>query len=93
MGKFVREKKALTLEEAVYKCTLLPARTIGLDDTGELAVGKNADITIFDFDEITGYEDYQNKTRSPKGIKYVLVNGKLAMENGIVTNGKYGRAL
>jgi N-acyl-D-amino-acid deacylase len=93
MGKFAREKKALTLEEAVYKCTLLPARTIGLDNTGELAVGKNADITIFDFDEITGYEDYQNKTRSPKGIKYVLVNGKLAMENGIVTNGKYGRAL
>lgn len=90
IGKYVREKKALNLEEAIYKCTLLPARTLGLRNTGELAVGKSADITIFDFDEITGYEDYKNKTKSPKGIKFVLINGKLAMENGIVSNEKYG---
>lgn len=93
IGKFVREKKALKLEEAIYKCTLLPAETIGLKNIGELAAGKAADITIFDFDEIKGYEDYQNKTKKPEGIKHVIVNGKIAMEDEIISNGKYGKVL
>lgn len=93
IGKFVREKKVLTLEEAIYKCTLLPSETIGLKDIGELSAGKTADITIFDFNEITGYEDYQNKTKRPKGIKHVIVNGKIAMENGKILNDKHGQAL
>ena len=87
IGKFVREKKALTLEEAIYKSTSLPAKVLGLKDLGELSVNKTADITIFDFNEITGYEEYENPTKNPVGIKYVILNGKIAVRNGSVCKG------
>jgi N-acyl-D-amino-acid deacylase len=93
IGKFAREKKAITLEEAIYKCTLLPARTLGLKEIGEIKEGKRADITIFDFNEITGYEDYNNKRKSPIGIKNVIVNGKVAMENEVILEEKHGKIL
>jgi N-acyl-D-amino-acid deacylase len=93
IGKFVREKKAISLEEAIYKSTLLPAKTLGLKDIGEIKEGKRADITIFDFNEITGYEDYNNKTRKPIGIKHVIVNGNIAMEDEVISNGAYGQIL
>nr|WP_279289564.1 amidohydrolase family protein [Clostridium gallinarum] len=90
IGKYIRDKKALSLEEGIYKCTLLPATTLGLEDRGVLTIGKIADITIFDFDNIVGYEDYINKSRSPKGIKYVIVNGKLIMDNELILEDKNG---
>ncbi|WP_300385076.1 D-aminoacylase [Clostridium sp.] len=93
IGKFVREKKAITLEDAIYKCTLLPARTLGLTDIGQIQEGKKADITIFDFNEITGYEDYNNKRKAPIGIKHIIVNGNVAMENGMISKEKYGDVL
>lgn len=93
IGKFVRDRKVLKLEEAIYKCTMLPAETLGLKNLGKLTEGYAADITIFDYNEIAGYEDYQNKTKSPKGIKHVILNGKVAMEEGIVLAEKYGKVL
>lgn len=91
LGKFVRELGVISLEKAIYKVSLLPAKTLGLKEVGQLAVGKKADITIFDFKEITGYEDYRNSTKNPKGIKYVLINGEIAVENGRVSNRNYGK--
>lgn len=93
ISKYVREKKVLSLENAVHKATQLPAKTIGYKDIGEISVGKTADITIFDFNEITGYEDYRNPTKAPKGIKYVVLNGKLAVYKGSVCNDYNGRIL
>lgn len=93
IGKFVREREALTLEEAIYKCTLLPAETLGLKKLGKLVEGYTADITIFDYNEITGYEDYQNKRKSPKGIKHVILNGKIAMEDETVSTKSLGKLL
>ncbi|AGY74681.1 N-acyl-D-amino-acid deacylase family protein [Clostridium autoethanogenum] len=93
IGKFVREKKAISLENAIYKSTLFPAVTLGLKDIGKLAPNNMADITIFDFDKIIGYEDYKNPTKSPIGVKYVLLNGKLAVKNGVVCKGNYGRVI
>lgn len=90
IGKYVRDKKVLTIEEGIYKSTLLPAKTLGLKDIGEIKEGKNADIIIFDFNEIEGYEDYNNKSKSPKGIKYVIVNGKLSMDNELILSSKNG---
>lgn len=92
-GKYVRERKVLRLEEAVHKSTQLPAQTIGYRDIGELGIGKIADITIFDSDEITGYEDYMNPTKPPKGIKYVILNGKLAVNNGTLCSEYNGKVL
>ena len=93
LGKFVREKKALSLEEAVYKSTLLPAQTLGMKEIGQLAVNRTADIILFDYDAITGYEDYRNPTRKPEGIRHVILNGKIAVRDGSVCEGSYGRAL
>lgn len=93
IGKYVRDKKALTLEEGIYKCTLLPAKTLGLKDIGILKEGKNADVTIFDLKDIVGYEDYINKSKSPKGIKYVIINGNISMDNGIIVDSKNGNII
>lgn len=90
IGKYVKDKKALTLEEGIYKATLLPAKTLGLKDVGEIKEGKNADITIFDFNEIEGYEDYNNKSKAPKGIKYVINNGEISMDDKVILSNKNG---
>lgn len=92
-SKYVRERGVLTLENAVYKSTLLPAKTVGYRDIGELAEGKTADIVIFDADEITGYEDYMNPDRPPRGIKHVILNGRLAMSNGGLMEGYNGKSI
>jgi N-acyl-D-amino-acid deacylase len=93
IGKFVREKNAISLENAINKCTLLPAATLGIKDVGELSTGKIADITIFDFSEITGFEDYNNSTLPPIGIKHVILNGKIAVRDGKPCIESYGRVV
>jgi len=93
IGKYVREKKALSLEEAIRKCTSLPARTLGIRDRGELAPGKSADITVFDFEAIKGFEDYSNSTLAPIGIEYAVINGKVAVRDGRPYPGKYGEVV
>ncbi|MBK5239954.1 amidohydrolase family protein [Clostridium sp.] len=91
IGKFVRDKKALTLEKAIYKISYLPAKTLGLKDIGLLAVGKTADIVLFDLKEIMGFEDYFNPTKAPVGIKYVVLNGNVAVRDSMVCNNGYGK--
>jgi N-acyl-D-amino-acid deacylase len=93
IGKFVREKKALSLEEAIYKSTLLPAKTLGLNNIGELSINKTADIIMFDFENIIGYEDYKNPAKAPEGIKNVIISGKIAVRNGVPSAEYNGRLL
>lgn len=93
IGKYVREKKAISLEKAIKKCTLLPAKTLGIQDIGELSKGKTADITIFNFNEITGFEDYNNSTLPPIGIKHVILNGKTAVKDGKTCEESCGRVI
>ena len=91
IGKFVRDKKALSIEEAIYKTSYLPAKTLGLKDIGEIALGKTADIVLFDFKKIKGFEDYYEPTKAPIGAKYVILNGKIAVRDGVVCKGSYGK--
>lgn len=93
IGKFVREKKAISLEDAVRKCTSLPARTLGINDIGELSAGKIADITIFDFNKIIGFEDYNNSALPPSGIEHVILSGKLAVKDGKPCIQSHGRVV
>lgn len=93
LGKFVREKKVIDLEAAINKCTLLPAKTLGLQDIGELSAGKTADITIFDFKEIKGFEDYNNSSLPPIGIKHVILDGEIAVKDGLPCMEKHGRVI
>ncbi|MCB2310962.1 amidohydrolase family protein [Clostridium tagluense] len=91
IGKFVRDKKALSLETAIYKISYLPAKTLGLKNIGEIAVGKTADIVLFDLNEIKGFENYFKPTTAPVGIKFVVLNGKIAVKNSIVCKCGYGK--
>ena len=80
--KYVNEKKLLSIEEAIYKMTGLPAHKLGLKDRGILKEGFFADITIFDQNAITEKATYTNPHNYSEGIKYVLVNGKLTIKDG-----------
>lgn len=91
IGKFVRDKKVLSLEEAIYKISYLPAKTLGLKNIGEIAIGKTADIVIFDLNEIKGFEDYFNPTKAPVGVKYVVLNGNVALRDSVVCKHYYGK--
>lgn len=91
ISKFVRDKSVLTLENAIYKISYLPAKTLGLKDIGEIALGKTADIVLFDFKEIKGYENYYEPTKAPVGIKFVVLNGKIAVRDSVVCESCYGK--
>lgn len=78
---YVRELRAITLEDAVRKMTSLPAQFLGLQDRGLLKEGMYADITIFNPDTIKNKASYVTSAY-PEGISYVLVNGKTVISNG-----------
>ena len=81
----VREQKLLTPEQAVYKVSGLPAKILGLSDRGVLEVGKIADLTVFDWEEITDCCTFLDPVARPKGILHVLVKGIPVLENGAET--------
>lgn len=89
LGHYVRERKSLTLLDALRKITAEPARRLSLKDRGSIAVGNVADLTVFDPDTIIDKADY-TELRPPEGIKYVFVNGVLAVDKGRVVNDRAG---
>ena len=93
LGHYVREKKTLSLSEAIYKMTLLPAKTIGLTNRGILKEGMKADITIFDSKTIIDKATFKNPHQYSEGIFYVIVNGKFAIYNKDFLNIKAGEVL
>lgn len=82
LGHYVREKKILTLEEAVYKISGKPALWLGLKDRGIIEKNNFADLVVFDAQTIKDLADYKNPFRYPEGIDNVIVNGKIALEKG-----------
>lgn len=93
LGHYVRETKALTLEDAVRKMTGLPASVIGLADRGFLAVGMAADIAVFDPATIIDHATYEQPTLVSEGVRHVLVNGRLALRDGKAMGEQGGRVL
>lgn len=81
LGNYVREKKALSLMEALKKMTVKPADRLSLNDRGRIAVGGWADLTIFNPDTIADGASYDNLRVPPLGIDYVLLAGKVAVEH------------
>jgi N-acyl-D-amino-acid deacylase len=81
LSKYVREDRALTLEEAVRKMTSYPARIFGLKDRGAIRPGAFADLAIFDPDGINDRASYEKPRREATGIKLVIINGRVAFEN------------
>src|SRR5262245_41793806 len=93
LGRYVRERKVLTWEDAIRKMTALPANTIGMVDRGFLAPGMAADVTVFDPATVIDHATYEDAGRLSEGIRHVLVNGRFALRDGKVTGEQAGRVL
>lgn len=93
LGYYVRDRGVLSLEEAIRKCTSLPAQFLGLQDRGIIKEGFWADIVVFDPRRIIHKSTYDNPCQHPEGIAYVLVNGVLVVEEGRHTGALPGRVL
>ncbi|HEY3788046.1 MAG TPA: D-aminoacylase [Urbifossiella sp.] len=94
LGVYVREKKLLTLEDAVRKMTSLNAAKLGVTDRGTLRSGSYADVTIFDPDRVVDRATYDKPFAYGDGIEWVIVNGTPVLEpGGKHTGAKPGRAI
>lgn len=93
LGVYVRERAVLTLPDAVRKMTGLPAATLGLTDRGRLAEGLVADVVVFDPSTVADRATFQNPHQYPSGIPWVLVNGRIAVEEGRFTGVRAGEVL
>jgi N-acyl-D-amino-acid deacylase len=92
-AEYVRELGLLTWEQAVRKMTSLPAQRLGFPDRGLLRPGMAADVVCVDPDTVRDTATYEEPRRLPDGIPYVLVNGRLVVDDGRRTDELPGRAL
>ena len=93
LGKYVRDEKVLTLEEAIRKMTSLPASRMRLDDRGILRPGMAADLVAFDADAVRERSTYADPLHYSEGIPFVMVNGRLVVAGGRITEERPGRPL
>ena len=93
LGRYVRDEKLLTLEEAVRKMTSLPASRMGLADRGILRPGMAADVTAFDPETVRDRSTYADPVHYSEGIPFVMVNGRLVVDGGKITEERPGRPL
>ena len=93
LGRYVRQKRILTLEEAVRKMTSLTAEVFGLKTKGLIRPGMDADLVVFDPEKIIDQATLSDPAKEPKGIQKVIVGGQVAVERGQVTGRGRGRVL
>lgn len=93
LGKYVREEKVISLEEAVRRLTNLPATNLGLDRRGMLKAGYFADVVIFDAKTIADRATFEQPHQYAIGMQHVFVNGQQVLKDGQHTGTKPGRAL
>jgi N-acyl-D-amino-acid deacylase len=93
LGRYVREQKILTLPQAIHKMTGQPAARVGLSERGLLRSGYYADITIFDPQRVLDRATFESPNQYPEGIKYVITNGQISVDDGKRTSALAGRVL
>lgn len=93
LGKYVREEKVLSLEEAVRKMTSLPAGRLGLSDRGVITEGAVADLVLFAPDSIADNATFEHPHRFCGGVRMVVVNGVVVVDDGKDTGAAAGRVL
>jgi N-acyl-D-amino-acid deacylase len=93
LGKYVREEKVMSLEEAIRRMSSLPADKFNIKQRGLLKEGYFADIVVFDENEVIDMATFENPHQFSKGFKYVFVNGALTVENGIQNGVRKGIAV
>ncbi len=90
--EYVKSGK-IPLDEALRKMTDMPAQRLGLSRKGNLCVGSDADITIFDYEKLQDKATYEDPALPPEGIAYVMIGGQIAADHGKLVNEKLGRAI
>ncbi|MCH2318363.1 MAG: D-aminoacylase [SAR202 cluster bacterium] len=93
LAEFVRAEKQLRLPEAIRKMTSFPAQRLGLKDRGLIKDGYKADIVLFNPETVKAPATKENPKQYPIGIDYVIVNGKIVIDDGNNTGVTPGRAL
>ena len=93
LGKYVRDEHLLPLELAIHKMTGLPASNVGLKQRGLLREGYFADITIFNPETVIDRATFEEPNQYPVGINFVIVNGRVEVDNGQRTAAEAGRVL
>ncbi|MEN9569177.1 MAG: hypothetical protein RL172_408, partial [Bacteroidota bacterium] len=91
LGKYVREEKVITLQEAIRKLTKLSADKLHISKRGELKVGNYADVVIFDPAKIQDHASFEQPHQYATGMLHVFVNGVQVLKNGEHTNARPGR--
>ena len=93
LGRYARDLKIVGIEEAVRKMTSASAQRYGLAGRGVVCAGMSADLVIFDLDGIRDESEYLAPHRYPSGIHHVIVNGRFALKDGILTGERAGMLL
>jgi N-acyl-D-amino-acid deacylase len=93
LGKYVRDEKLLSLEDAVRKMTSLPAQRMRIWDRGVIRPGTFADLVIFDPATVRDRATFEQPKQYAEGVRYVAVNGQLVVDDGQITAARPGRAL
>jgi dihydroorotase/N-acyl-D-amino-acid deacylase len=93
LGRYVREKRLLTLEDAIRRMTSLPASRLKLFERGLVRAGMMADLVIFDAARIIDRSEYSNPHQYSEGIREVMVNGVFVLRDGKMTGDRPGRIL
>lgn len=88
--EYVKKKKILSLYQAIEKMTYLPAKRFGINK-GTLSIGADADITIFDYNRIRDKATFKEPVGGPDGIRYVIINGEIALKDSEILNYSAGK--
>lgn len=90
LGKYVRDEKVISMEEAIYKLTALPAANLKIKNRGQLTPGYFADVAIFDAAKIQDHATFEKPHQYSTGMVHVLVNGTQVLKDGEHTGAKPG---
>ena len=93
LAQYVRHKQSISLQEAISRITKAPAEMLGIRDRGVLAVGKKADLVVFDLNAVEDRATYADPNIGPLGIHHVFVNGDQVLLKGELTGRRPGEVL
>ena len=93
LGKYVRDEKLITMEEAIRRFTSRPAARVGIADRGILRPGMKADITIFNAATVRDVSTFVDPTHYSQGVEHVLVNGQAVVSGGKITAARPGQPI
>ena len=93
LGRYVRDEKIISLQEAIRRMTSLPAANLGVLERGELREGFYADVVVFDPDRIADQATFEEPHQYAVGVRHVFVNGTRVLADGQHTGETPGRVV